>query len=179
MEQDNPPARDRIERLRKLNRALRQAHGLSRRAIDDYVGDDLYRARCSQRNISLVSATQMDMDKDGSSILTRVADEIKQMVEALATLEAMSRVAVNNIKPSKTGRPALLDRDCIQGLARVYRCNTGTRPGRGSGPFANFVSEFMAAVGQTGFRHASLIDAIQDAHRRSKPSWFDGKPPSF
>jgi hypothetical protein len=174
--QDTLPTRDRIKRLRQLTRALRQAHGLTRRAISDGVGDDLYRARIVQKNISLISADQID--KDGSSILTRIADEIKEMVDALATLETMSHAAATSADVlSKTGRPALLPRDCIQGLARVYRSSTGSKPGRGAGPFADFASGFALAVGKTGFSRRSLIDAIQDAHLQFRPSWFDGKPP--
>ena len=167
-DENNLSARECIKRLREINRAFRQASGLARRALDDGVGDELFRARCFQKKITY---------KDGSTVLMRVVDEIKLMVEALATLEGMSQVAVNNYKPPNTGRPTLLARDCIQRLARAYRGNTGARPGRGSGPFANFVSEFMAAVGQTDFQHASVIDAIQDAHRQFKPSWFDREPP--
>ena len=52
------------------------------------------------------------------------------------------------------------------------------------GPFADFAYEFMTAVGQTGFDYGSLTDAIQDAHQKFNPSWFDddylgGKSPPF
>jgi hypothetical protein len=174
MEQNALPTRDRIKRLRQLTRALRQAHGLTRRAIDDSVGDDLYRAWFAQKNISLISVHQID--KDGSSIATRIADELKEAVEALAMLETVSHAATTAADVlSKTGRPALLPRECIQGLARVYRSSTGSEPGRGAGPFADFAYEFMTAVGQTGFDYRSLTDAIQEAHRLFKPSWFDEK----
>jgi hypothetical protein len=172
MEQDMLPSRDRVKRLNQLARALRHAHGLARRAMGDSVGDDLHRAWFAQKNISLISVNQID--KDGSSILTRTADEIKEAVASLTTLEAAVRAAAATIDvPSATGRPSLLPRDCIQGLARAYRSNTGSKPGRGAGPFADFASEFMVAVGQTGFSRRSLIDAIQDAHPRFKHSWFD------
>jgi hypothetical protein len=102
---------------------------------------------------------------------------MKEMATALAKLETVARAAAANDKPDKAGRPTLLPRDCIQGLARVYRSSTGSKPGRGNGPFADFASEFAKAVGKTGFSRRSLIDAIQDAHLRFAPSWFDGKPP--
>ena len=171
MKQDMLPTRDRIKRLNRLAIALRQAHGLARRAMGDSVGDDLYRAWFAQKNISLISANQID--KDGSSILTRTANEIKEAVASLATLEAAARAAATTTDVlSKKGRPALLPRGCIQGLARVYRSSTGSKPGRGAGPFADFAYEFMIAVGQTG-DHESLTGAMQDAHRQFTPSWFD------
>jgi hypothetical protein len=174
MEHDTLPTRERITRLNHLSKALRKALGITQRAISDSVGDDLYRAWFVTKKIPLTSALQID--KDGSSILTRLADEINEMVEALAKLEAISRAAKAAIDlPSKTGRPPLLPRGCIQGLARVYRTSSGARPGRGNGPFAAFAYAFMTAVGQTGFDYRSLIDAIQDAHQKFKPSWFDEK----
>jgi hypothetical protein len=172
MERNALSTRERINRLRHLSRALRQALGVTRRAISDSIGSDLYRAWFVKKNIPLTSALQID--KDGSSVLTRSADEINEMVEALARLEAISRAAAATADvPSNIGRPVLLPRDCIQGLARVYRTSTGAKPGRGAGPFAEFAYKFMTAVGQTGFEYESLPDAIQDAHRAFKPSWFD------
>jgi hypothetical protein len=174
-EQGAMPGAERRERLHQLASALRLARGLTDRAIKDDVGIYLYKSWCAKSGIQ--PNLEVPVGKDGSSILTRKADEIKQMAAALATLQTIAQTALANDKPDKAGRSALLPRDCIQGLARVYRNSTGTKPGRGAGPFADFASEFMVAIGQTGFSHTSLIDAIQDAHRRFKPSWFDGKPP--
>jgi hypothetical protein len=169
------PARDCIKRLRQLARALRAAHGLTRRAIDDGLGDELCRAWFAQKKVSLISAA--GIDEGDSSILTCTVDEIKAAFAGLATLETAARAAAATSDVlSKKGRPALLPRDCIQGLARVYRKSTGTKPGRGAGPFADFAYEFMTAVGQTGFDYESLIDAIQEAHRQFNPSWFDETP---
>jgi hypothetical protein len=176
-EQNALPTRERIKRLHQLAKALRQADGLTQRAIRDGLGEELYRAWFAKKNISPIFAVKIDsavsFGKDGSSPLTRIADDIKEMVEALATLATLSDAAAAADVPSKTGRPALLPRFCIQGLARVYRSSTGAKPGRGAGPFADFAYEFMIAVGQTDFEYVSLTDAIQDAHRLSKPSWFD------
>jgi hypothetical protein len=170
------PNAERSNRLRQLVRALRLARGLTDRAMTDGVGDALFVAFCTQKGIKPYPA--LPIEKDGSTVLTRCLDEIKGMATALATLETVARAAAAKDKPDKTGRSALLPRGCIQGLARVYRNSTGTKPGRGAGPFADFAYEFMIAVDQTGFEYESLIDAIQDAHRQFKPSWFDGKPPS-
>jgi hypothetical protein len=176
-EQNAPSTRDHIKRLHQLAKALRQAHGLTQRAIRDGVGEELYRGWFGHKNISPISAAKADstvpFGEDGSSPLTRVADDIKEMVEGLATLATVSGAAATAVDVlSKTGRPALLPWFCIQGLARVYRNSTRATPGRGAGPFADFAYEFVTAVGQTG-KYESLTDAIQDAHRLSKPSWFD------
>ncbi len=177
MKQKTMPTADRIKRLRQLSRALRVACGLARRAIRDDVGDELYRAWFAKKNLDLMKAVAVPMEKDGSSVLTRTADEIKEMVTVLATLQALAESALeaNNVSNRSAGRPALLPRDCIQGLARVYRTSTGSKPGLGAGPFAEFAAAFMIAIGQTGFERTSLIDAIQDAHGKFNPSWFDKK----
>jgi hypothetical protein len=182
MEENTLPTRQLVKRLQQLSRALRQANGLTRRAIGDGVAEELYRAWFVQKNISPISAVRIDLatpiDKDGSSLLTRIADDINEMAEALATLAALSHTAATIADvPSAGGRPPLLPKECIQGLARVYHSSTGSKPGRGAGPFADFAYEFAVAVGKKGFSRRSLIDAIQDAHLRFKPSWFDGEPP--
>jgi len=179
MKQNTMPTADRIKRLRQLSKALRVACGLARRAIRDDVGNELYRAWFAKKNLDLMKAIAVPMEKDGSSVLTRTADEIKEMVTVLATLRVLAESALeaNKVSNRSAGRPALLPRDCIQGLARVYRTSTGSKPGRGAGPFADFAAEFMIAVGETGFDHTSLIDAIKDAHhhagRQFKTSRFD------
>jgi hypothetical protein len=168
---------DEIKRLQQLSTALRKAHGLTQRAIRDGIFDGFLKAWFVQKNISLISAFDLAtrFDKDGSSFLIRIVDDIKEMMEALATLAALSDTAATIADvPSKGGRPPLLPRACIQGLARVYRSSTGLKPGRGAGPFADFAYEFMTAVGQTG-EYGSLTDAIQEAHQQFEPSWFDEK----
>jgi hypothetical protein len=165
---------ERRKRLRQLATALRKARSLTDRAMKDELGDLLFIASCTEKRVGPPSAAPMETD--GSSALTRLVDEIKTLAAGLARLETIARAAATNDKPNKVGRSALLSRDCIQGLARVYRTATDAKPGRGAGPFADFVSEFAVAVGKKGFSRRSLIDAIQDAHLRIKPSWFDGQP---
>jgi hypothetical protein len=164
---------DCAKRLRELARALRHARNLVDRAMEDDVGADLFRGWLDSQNIK---DALINWDGNGKlpSSLASAPDGIKAAVEGLAALDAAVRKAVATTdKLSQTGRPVLLPRDLIQGLARVYRSSTGTIPGRGDGPFADFAHEFMTAVGQTTFEHRSLIDAIQDAHRLFSPSWFD------
>jgi hypothetical protein len=168
---------ERSKRLRQLATALRKARSLTDRAMKDELGDLLFIASCIEKRVGPPSA--VPMETDGSSALTRLIDEIKKLAAGLTKLETIARAAATNDKPNKVGRSALLSRDCIQGLARVYRTSTGAKPGRGAGPFTDFVSGFALAVGKTDFTHRSLIDAIQDAHLQFTPSWFDGKPPQF
>lgn len=174
MKQETMPAAARVKRLRQLAGTLGRARCMADKAMQDDVGGDLFRAWLAETNIPL--APTVRMDKDGSSVATRIADKFKTVVASLAALESAARTAtVANDVPTKAGRPALLPRDCIQGLARVYRNNTGSKPGRSDGPFARFVSAFLTAVNRPDFEfgYDSVIDAIKDAHSRFKPSWFD------
>ena len=169
---------ERSMRLRQLARALRRARSLTDQALKDDVGNVLYRAVGAERGIGPHSVLTIDDD-----VLPRLIDEIKEMATTLTILEKAAHAAVDLDKRSREhsrgGRPTLFPKQYIQVLARLYRSSTGSRPGRGNGPFANFASAFFVAAGQTGFSRSSLIDAIQDAHRHFKPSWFDGKPPHF
>ncbi|SHL47446.1 hypothetical protein [Bradyrhizobium lablabi] len=181
-------AADTVKRLRQLARALRHARNLVSMATRDDVGADLFRAWLDTQKItkdSLLILEINDKKVDVTSELIRSTDKMKEAVEGLAALETAARAAILATDVlSKKGRAPLLPRDCIQGLARVYRKSTGAKPGRGIGPFADFAYLFMTAVGQTGFDYGSLTDAIQDAHQKFKPSWFDendlgGKPPPY
>lgn len=164
---------DSVQRLRKLERVLHRAHNLVARAMRDEVGVDLFMGWLGAKEITKGSPLDFEIDdKKTSSVLIHAADAMKEVVSGLAILEAVAAAAATNAI-SKVGRPALLPRHCIQGLARVYRKSTGGKPGRGAGPFADFAFEFMIAVGQIGFQYESLIEAIQRAHREFKPSWFD------
>jgi hypothetical protein len=157
---------DCVKRLHTLARALRHARNLVDRAMQDDVGAELFRAWLDVEQITKDSPINPE-------VLILAADRMKEAVAGLATLETTARTAtVRADVLSKTGRPALLPRDCIQGLARVYRKSTGAKPGRGAGPFADFAYQFMTAVGQTGFAYESLTGAIQEAHDPLKPSWF-------
>jgi hypothetical protein len=175
-EQNAAPG-ERMKRLNQLAKALRKADGLTQRAIRDGLAEEFFRAWFAEKNISPISAVNalaVGGAKDGSSLLTQIVDDIKGLMDALSRLATLSKVAATTEVRSKTGRPALLSRVCIQGLAHVYRSSTGTKPGRGAGPFADFAYHFMMAVGQIG-EYGSLTDAIQDAHRLVKPSWFGEK----
>jgi hypothetical protein len=53
---------------------------------------------------------------------------------------------------------------CVEALAKVYRTSTELKPGRGDGPFAEFVYEFLIAIGQRVVTYQSLVDVIKAAH---------------
>jgi hypothetical protein len=159
-----------FNQLLKLAKALHRAHDL---AMQEGIGGDLFKAWFAENKVPLASATHF---KDGQSVLTLVADELKKAVAGLATLEtAAFAAAAANAVPPKSGRPPLLPSQCIEGLARVYRGNTGSKPGRGDGPFARFVHEFITAVNRPNFefKYDGVIDAIKNAHDRHKTSIFD------
>jgi len=167
---------DSVKRLRQLERALRRGRELVSIAMREDVGADLFRGWVDTQKIAKDAPLIFEVEDEKVNVtseLIRAIDKMKEAVEGLTVLETAARAAILATDVlSKKGRPPLLPRDCIQGLARVYRTSTGAKPGRGNGPFAAFAYEFMIAVGQTG-DYGSLIDAIQDAHQKFKPSWFD------
>lgn len=141
------PAR-RAERLRDLAKALGRAGHMAQKAMQDDVGMDLFRGWCAEANVS--PAVSHVLDDDGSSALTRIAEEIERTVESLATLEAAASRGARGVRrtagaPRGTGILSLGD---INALAEVYRRNTGQKPNLVAGPFAQFVDEFLTAVGQ-------------------------------
>jgi len=88
------PAR-RVGRLRDLATALSRAHSLATKAMQDDVGDDLFRAWVIGANIPLNCG-------DG---LVRVVNEIEDVVASLATLEAAAARAARDV-PTKAGAPS-------------------------------------------------------------------------
>lgn len=174
MKQDAIPPAERTKRLRQLETALRRARGLIDRAMKDDIGTDLFKACFAGTKMPLAAAATMD--EEGSSFLISITNEVKKAAAGLATLETAARAAALAANtPTKVGRPPVLPRDCIHGLARVYRSSTGSRPGRGNGPFARFVFKFLTAVDRPGneFDYDSVVGAIKNAHLQSKPSMFD------
>jgi hypothetical protein len=58
--------------------------------------------------------------------------------------------------------------DFIEGLAEVYQKSTGSKPGAGDGPFAQFVYEFLTALGRGNIQYHSVVDAIKDTKVRAR-----------
>ena len=77
----------------------------------------------------------------------------------LATLETAARTAAHDVRlrrgaPEGTG---VLPLEYIIALAEVYRKSTGLEQDPGDGRFAQFVREFLAAIGQGGNRSESYV----------------------
>jgi hypothetical protein len=167
---ETTPPGECFKRLRRLARALDRSHRLAARALQEDIGHDLLKAWFGGTNIPLTSVWEGSFDP------TIIVEELKRAVSAVAALEVAARTAAaaNAVSP-KSGRPPLLPSDCIHGLAHIYRRNTGSKPGRGAGPFASFVSAFIVAVNPPDFNFGedSVIGAIQNAHRQHTRSMFD------
>jgi hypothetical protein len=152
------PAARRVKRLRQIAKAL----GRARTLVDETVGSDLFRGWCAVGNIFPASVI---LNSDGSSVLTRVADKIEDVLANLSTLERAAHRAADDIRTGR-GRPkgtAVLPLDCLRALAALYRASTGLKPGAGEGPFARFVYAFLTAVGQRVLAYQSIVDTIKSA----------------
>jgi hypothetical protein len=178
IKQEVVPAAQRRERLHDLATALRHARRKVGLAMQDDVGDDLFRA---WRDANV----RYDPDLDpGPLTLVRIDHEFEKVITSLANLLAIledaARRAADDVR-TKGGRPkgAFLPEGCIKVLATVYRDGTGLRPGAGDGPFARFVMEFLTALGRDHIEYESVIGEIKDQRQRvltaskGRPSPFD------
>lgn len=167
--QETTSPAERFNRLRQLARALDHTHDLAIRAMHEDIGWDIFGAWCADAKITV----------DDKAVFNNIAsalNDIKKAIDGLASVRAAAfKAAASNAVPPKSGRPALLPSECYHGLAQVYRDSTGLKPGRGAGPFAGFVYEFIRAVHPPDFEfeYDSVVDGIKDAHLRHKPSKFD------
>ena len=162
------PSTERFNRLRQLGWALDRAHKLTYRAMHEDISNDLFRAWFAVNFPDLKPI-------DATDHISCVTVEIKKLVDNLKTLGDVAFTAAAKVRPQKSGRPPLLSSEAIQVLAHIYKKNTESKPGRGSGPFAKFVAEVIRAINPSGFNVSdkSVIDTIQNAHRQYKPSSFD------
>jgi hypothetical protein len=128
--------------------------------MQDEVGSDLVGGWSGEVNIS----PNLDQAPDA-------ADQIKEVVASLATLEAAARRAALNVLP-KAGRPCgtgILPMEDIIALASVYQCSTGQKPIMGAGAFAQFVEKFLAAVGRGGDTAEDyVVQALKDAGKHAR-----------
>jgi len=134
----------RIDRLDDLAKALRKAHRLVDSAMKDDVGDDLFRGWC-------VEAKEPPQGLNDDDWPFRIINQIKEVATGLATLKAAAQRAARDVPRKGAGTPPgfrILPWDYIIGLAECYRRNTGVEPIMGPGPFAEFVEEFLVAVGR-------------------------------
>lgn len=172
--QEMMPAADCMKRLSEIAKALGRARRLVEKSMQDDVKGALFSAWYEEN-------VRYDPAPIEPLTLVRIEDEFDKVVANLFALESSAHRAVNDVR-TKAGRPkgtAILQRDDIEGLAALYRQNTGVIPGAGDGPFAKFVMEVLAALGRH-LAYESVIDAIKDAGLRAlmtagweEPSSFD------
>lgn len=134
---------ERAKRLGQLAAALGSAHDIADKALRDGFASDLAIEWIAETNMPLTLAIRMGI---GNRKLT----SIKNAVGSLAVLERLARRAANNVfkKRGPVKGSSVLSAGYIHDLAFVFKVSTGRRPSRVEGPFARFVREFLAAIGQ-------------------------------
>lgn len=142
------PAR-RVDRLNDLAKALKRPRSLAQKAMQDEVCSDLFRGWCEEANISLASTAVPNIV--GTSVLTSAMDQLQKAVAALDTLQKAAATAALSLrtKPGPRRGNGILAVGDTLALVGVYRASTGQIPIIGAGPFADFVGEFLVAVGQS------------------------------
>jgi hypothetical protein len=166
VKQETMPVAEREARLRALAKALGNARGLTDKALQDDVGDDLFSAWWEETNEPPGS---MVRNSDDSIALVPNADEkFREAVTGLAALEAAARQAVSEAHDKRTGRgrTGTVPPDCIDTLWLLYRDSTGMEPGAGHGPFVRFVCAFLAAI-RANVSEDHVVDLAQKARSRA------------
>ncbi len=193
VKQKTVPAWERRERLRDIAKNLRPARRLVDRIMQLDVGSDLYSAWCEVNAYFKGDPNELEPIKVFDPVRTK--NEFDKIVAGLATLEAAASRAADNARATKQGTPAILPRDEIWQLAALYRNSTGSIPGAGDGPFAEFVVEVLIAQGRYNYddeekgksvsgkiKHGGVVDGIKAARkwaltdpaaRKWKPSPFE------
>jgi hypothetical protein len=146
-----------IKRLDQIANALGRARVLLDTAKQDTVSSELFRGWCAEANLSFAT--------DSTEDLSRAYEEVACMPARVKMLEMAARRAAKDMRPVR-GRPkgpTVLPQFCVEALAKVYRTSTERKPGRGDGPFAQFVYEFLIATGQRLLEYRSMVDVIKAA----------------
>ena len=95
---------------------------------------------------------------------------MKEVVASLYTFARVARKAAADMR-RESGRPkgtSVLPPHCIINLADVYRRSTGRRPSRVEGPFAQFVREFLTAIGQGGkLSNKYVVEKIKEVRAQT------------
>jgi hypothetical protein len=177
--QEMMPIADREARLRQLAKHLGNARGMTDKAMQDDVGDDLFSAWWEGTNEPRASVVRND---DGSFSLVRIADEMfKEAVAGLAALETAALRATSEAHEERTGhgrpRRGIVPPDCIDTLWPLYRDSTGAEPGTGHGPFVRFVHAFLSAI-RVNISEEYVVELVQNARSRAhiNPSKGDLSP---
>ena len=102
-------------------------------------------------------------------IIVRYEEEFDKTVAGLAVLETAAFRAAETVR-KKRGRPGgttVLPHDVIIALESAYRDITKGNAGAGRGPFSQFVTKFLTALGRE-CPEQSVIEAIKDAKKREE-----------
>jgi hypothetical protein len=158
----------RVERLCDLAKTLGRARNMVHKAMQDDVGIDLFGGWCAEAKITEESARVLN---DNNWLLS-VADKITAAVASLATLEAAASRAARDL-PVKTGPrrgSGILSQGDILSLAVLYGRNAGHREPYsvlGTKPFAEFVQEFLIAVGRSDdTSEDTVVEALKYARKQ-------------
>jgi hypothetical protein len=156
------PAADRRERLRDIAKILRRANRLVERTMQNVVGSDLFLAWWEVRGSEYAKP-------DGRFDPRYMERKFNQLVKGLADLENAASYGADHVEPPERGKPPVLTGDDIWNLAVLYRDSTGSIPGAGDGPFAEFVWNVLIAVGRPNdIKYGSMVEAIKGTRRRAR-----------
>jgi hypothetical protein len=162
-QEDAIPAADRVKRLRKIAKALRETRGMLEQAKQDDVGSHLFP--------EWVKGIDEHTYVGEWGIADYVKRELGTFVKRLAELEAAAVRAADTI-PLVRARPkgggSKLPSEYVFELAEVYRENTGLNPEAGDKSFIKFVREFLTAVNRGFVSNDYVVDAVKYAYRRAR-----------
>jgi hypothetical protein len=151
-----PPA-DRVEQLRQLGNALREARCKLDNAQNHVIRGVLFVEWCEAHGSPdftdpIIGLYESNFDK-----------VVAGVVAGLADLETAARRAAEQVR-QKTGRPAgtgVLQPDFVITLELAYRDITGKPGGAGPGPFAQFIMKFLEALGRRTIEEQTVIKVIR------------------
>ena len=154
-----------VKRLSDLVEHLGHACDLLRHGTYGDVGSDVFTAWSSQIIFSQKASLEFMRSKKLS------LDEFNRSLVALAKLNVAACAAADSVRrnPGRPKGPSVLpSSDVIIGLASVYRRCTGSKPGAGTGAFAEFSKGCLVALGKTGVKKGSLVNAIKRARKDAR-----------
>jgi hypothetical protein len=156
------------KRFAKLATAL----GKIRLSLEDN-GWKIFKAWLAEKHMPTASASPL-----GIAETKRLLDEFATMMRSLEILETILGRMASVPKGRPKGRSKLPDSGVIIGLAIVYERSTGWKAPAAKGLFADFARDCLKRLGNNGFAHSSLIDAIKSARHKARIDAATHKQPS-
>ncbi len=153
---------ERVERLRELEKALSKAKNSTHRAMRGELRYDLFKGWCAEANKTSVSDWEAPTD---------IFDKIEQALKNLDNLRAAAGRAADAvpIRPGPQRGSGILPIEDVVALAGVYQRSTGCRPKMGAKHFADFLQEFLSAVGQDQkTAKGYVLEAVKYARKCSR-----------